>query len=362
MAAEDCYRRGDHSAYLISVKKAVELSPNNPKYMFSLARAYALNGNKKKAIKWLEKTLRLGFYFNSNKSSFDQNGYNDFSLIRDTNEFRAILKKSNQLNMPINNSEVAFKIPERDLIPEGIAYDPVSQVFYIGSIYKRKIISVQNGEIRNFTQEAQDNLWSVIGLKVDAERRILWVNSAVISCMKGFRKDISRFSGVFKYDLKTGELIKKYILNDSSNSHLFNDLALSSKGDVFITDSSSGAIFFISKEKDELEFFMKPEQFRQPKEEGKSFAPYGRKIMDTDSIPQILNAAGFRHIESGITPIKMDLPQVRHFYSIPAQSAGLYPKTPYDERLELLDALLEHIREKGHTSLVQRWGWHVARK
>ncbi|KYK30440.1 MAG: hypothetical protein AYK23_01115 [Candidatus Proteinoplasmatales archaeon SG8-5] len=103
-------------------------------------------------------------------------------------------------------------------------------------------------------------------------------------------------------------------------------------------------------------------QFFQAKEEGLDFAPYGRKIMDTDSIPTTLKETGFKHINSGITPILMDLAQVRDFYAIPAQSAGLYPKAPYKERLELLDALIGHIREKGPTSLVQRWGWYTARK
>ena len=29
-------------------------------------------------------------------------------------------------------SEIAFQLPERDLIPEGICYDPVDDVFYVG--------------------------------------------------------------------------------------------------------------------------------------------------------------------------------------------------------------------------------------
>ena len=79
-------------------------------------------------------------------------------------------------------------------------------------------------------------------------------------------------------------------------------------------------------------------------------------------IPQMLQETEFKQIESSTTTIEMDLAQVRDFYAIPAQSAGLYPKTSYKQRLVLLDTLLEHIRGKGHTSLEQRWGWCAARK
>jgi hypothetical protein len=37
-----------------------------------------------------------------------------------------------------NNSVIAFQIPEVDLIPEGITYDPVEKAFYVSSTYKRK--------------------------------------------------------------------------------------------------------------------------------------------------------------------------------------------------------------------------------
>src|SRR5215211_7738657 len=76
-------------------------------------------------------------------------------------------------------SRVAFRIPEPDLIPEGIAYDPVAQVFYVGSTYKRKIVSVDGrGVVRDFTGEGQDGLWGLLGMRVDAKRRLLWAVSS----------------------------------------------------------------------------------------------------------------------------------------------------------------------------------------
>lgn len=102
--------------------------------------------------------------------------------------------------------------------------------------------------------------------------------------------------------------------------------------------------------------------FRSVKEDGHHFAPYGRGIVDMATLPGILEKVGYVNLQEGNTPIKMTFGQVKDFYSIPAQSAGLYPKTPYEERLILLDGLLDHIGGQGHKTLCQSWGWQAGRK
>jgi hypothetical protein len=207
----------------------------------------------------------LGFYFNSVYSDFHKNEHKNFNSIKESDEFKTILNKIERMNIPINNSKIAFKISEKDLMPEGIAYDPIEQIFYFGSGYKRKIISIEKkGSITNFTTEEQDGLWNVWGLKVDAKRRILWVNSSPWYGMKGFKKNDYGYTGVFKYDLTNNKLIKKYIIDERPILHEFNDLAINSRGDVFITDDLFGAVYKISKERDELELFLKPSLFTYP--------------------------------------------------------------------------------------------------
>lgn len=261
----DAYHRQDYSAFLENLKKATKLAPSNPELMYGLARAYALQDNKKKSIKWLEKTIHAGYYFNSEYSGFKKNEYNDFNSIKDSSEFKAVLRKIKRLNTPVNNSERAFRIPERDLIPEGMTYDPIKQAFYIGSVYKRKIISVNiKAEIKLFKKEKQDGLCSVGGMQVDAQRRILWVNSAATSFMKGADKNDFCSPGIFKYDLTKAKLIKKYFLTKGPSFHLFNDLIVNSQGDVFITDSLSDGVYMISEDKDSLDLFLKLEKVIYP--------------------------------------------------------------------------------------------------
>jgi sugar lactone lactonase YvrE len=157
-------------------------------------------------------------------------------------------------------SRVAFKIEERELIPEGIAYDPRARVFYVGSTYKRKIVSVdEKGVVRDFTGEAQEGLLGALGMKVDAKRRLLWVvstNAGGAMPGKGLGRDCLGCSAVFKYDLSAGRLIKKYVLSNKPNVHFLNDLTINSRGDAFITDTITGDIYLISRRKDELELFI----------------------------------------------------------------------------------------------------------
>ena len=156
-------------------------------------------------------------------------------------------------------SQVAFRIPDRELIPEGIAFDPRAKVFYVGSTYQRKIVSVdEKGAMRDFTGEAQDGLLGVVGMKVDTKRRLLWaISSNAGSGMpgKGLGRDCLGCSAVFKYDLRTGKLVKKYALDNKPRVHFLNDLTITSRGDVFVTDSLTGDIYLITRTKDELELF-----------------------------------------------------------------------------------------------------------
>jgi hypothetical protein len=185
----------------------------------------------------------------------------DFASIKSTAEFDALRARVSQAMVPVGSSRPDFTIPDKELIPEGIAYDPATETFYLGSIYKRKVLSKgKDGKIRDFTSERQDGLWGVLGMRVDARRGVLWVNSAA----GPEEKEFNGYSGVFKYDLKTRRLIKKYLLDNKPRAHLLNDLAINSRGDVFITDSLGGAVYKISRAKDELELFVEPGQFIYP--------------------------------------------------------------------------------------------------
>jgi hypothetical protein len=280
--AIDQYKNREYRASLDSLLKAMTLAPDNTKFMYHLARAYAVVGQEEKAIKWLDKAASYGFFFELETEK-------DFDAIRKLPAYNNILKQIQEIKKPIGSSQIAFTIPEKDLMPENIAYDPITRTFFVGSSYKRKIIAVdETGLQRNFTTENQDGLWSVWGLKVDSNRRILWVASSVYRGMIGFDHRQFGISCIHKYDLTKQKCVQKYVLDNRPKRHNVNDLAVNSRGDLFITDDSSDTIYWIPQESGRLEVFVRPPHISHPN---------GICLSDDDKYLYVTHAEGISVID-----------------------------------------------------------------
>ena len=158
---------------------------------------------------------------------------------------------------PFVTADIAFRIPDPDLIPEGIAYDARTRTFFVSSTFKRKIVAInQAGEVRDFVPEARDGIFGVLGMRVDDSRRILWAissNAGATMPARGLDKSCLGCSIVTGYDVDSGKLLRKYELSNTPSVHFLNDLVVAPSGDVYITDTISGDIYRISREQDRLE-------------------------------------------------------------------------------------------------------------
>jgi len=173
--------------------------------------------------------------------------------------------QSNNVVLHNYHATTAFTIPEKDLIPECITYDAKTASYFVGSLYKRKIIAIPaKGEMGDFIQPGQDGLCSVLGIKGDESNRLLWV----LACNTPFiRTDINTYNenyttAVFKYNIDTKQLVKCYTLTDTAV--FFNDIVITGSGDAFITDTYSGSIYTISHAKDTLQEYLPKKSFVYP--------------------------------------------------------------------------------------------------
>ncbi|HEX2866793.1 MAG TPA: SMP-30/gluconolactonase/LRE family protein [Ignavibacteriales bacterium] len=254
--ATECYQNKNYPESAANFKKALELAPNSQAIKYNLACAYSLSGNKEEALKLLNELVSSG-------GGLDAAQDPDFTAVRNTPEFNNILEKINKLKAPIVNSTRAFVVKEKDLIPEGIASDKKTGRFFLSSLYKRKILQINpDGSVKDFTNEAQDGLMAVVGMKADPDKGILYAVSSHTNTMKNSDPKDQGRAGIFKYDISSGRLIKKYMA--PGNNHFLNDLAYTKDGDVYVTDSQSPAVYLISKDTDSLKLYLDLSGYQYP--------------------------------------------------------------------------------------------------
>jgi len=255
--ARKAYQEKNYPTFLENMKLAAQLRPNHPRLMYNLAVAHALNGHQAYAVKWLRRTADMGLIF---PAASDK----DFDSLHDLSDFKQVLKRFEKNKAPKINSLQAFTVQEKDLVPESLAYDETTDVFYLSSVYKRKILSITpSGEVKVFAAES-DGLWSVMGMKVDRANHVLWVCTTAHQQMSNYRPEDKGKSALLKYDLKTGKLLGKFEPADTTKPHWLGDLAINSKGDVFATDSVTPAIYVVRHGGNKLETFLEGAPFVSP--------------------------------------------------------------------------------------------------
>jgi hypothetical protein len=280
--AAAAYKAKVYAAAIENFKKAAELVPDHPTVIYNLACMYALAGRKSEALAALSKVAEMGLVLPAEKDG-------DLASVKDTPEFKLILARFEASKAPVINSSLGFTFHEKGLITEGLAYDPAEASFFVSSVHKRKILAVgKNGDVKTFASE-QDGLFSVLGMAVDAKRRHLWVTSTAFPQMVNFRKEEDGTSAVFKFDLRTKKLLKKYVLSNAGKKHALGDLTIQSNGDVFTTDSLSPAVYVIHPQKDEIELFLQDPGFGSPQglafssdEQHLFMADYSTGLFDID--------------------------------------------------------------------------------
>jgi sugar lactone lactonase YvrE len=178
----------------------------------------------------------------------DPSGDTDFDSMKGSSELRAVLDGMAALRKPVGRSEAAFRLRQKDLIPEGVAFDPGSGTFYVGSVRRRTIVAIDaKGVSKPFVRERADGLGSVLGLQVDPPRRALWACSAALPQMEGYTEAERGQTGAFQLALATGKLMRKVTLPapEPASPRQCNDLTVSSAGDVYVSDGSSGAVYVL---------------------------------------------------------------------------------------------------------------------
>jgi hypothetical protein len=214
--ADEPYFRGT----VDRLEKSLGAAPDPAMVTYELARTWAAAKQWPEAIQWLQRAVAL-------KAGLDPTRDYVFEDIRDTQEFKAIASAVREATPPVSHSAQAFTVPEGDLVPESVAYDPKGKNFYFGSMRKGKVLRCsRTGECAQFAS----GLDTMLGLKVAADG--LWILN-----------NSNTESSLIRYDLASGKLLRKYSVADSG--HSFNDLTIATNGDVYLSDTRAGAVWVL---------------------------------------------------------------------------------------------------------------------
>lgn len=252
--AGESLKNKDFKNHLTNLLKVEEYVQDFPYLYYNIAKAYRLNNNDSLAVIYLNKVAELGGGFQMEEDSIFK------PMLKNSDYIRVVDKiKSNRTFE--HKSDTALIIKVQELIPEGLAFDPRSKSFYISSIYHKNVISIDsNGKAQNFVDRGQYGMEDVLGMKIAPDNRKLWVCSAIL----GHLVNNKRSSKILQFDLDSKTLVKEYVINDTIQHPYFNDIVLNTSGDVFMTDSEGGRVFWIDHETDKLELFIESDDLVYP--------------------------------------------------------------------------------------------------
>jgi sugar lactone lactonase YvrE len=149
-----------------------------------------------------------------------------------------------------------FTIPEADLLPENVAHDPRTGAYYVGSTRKGKILRVLGGEVSEFKPPRSDGLWMVVGMKVDTTGNSLWVCSTEGENLVGLVPRAGRSAGLFRFDLESGRLLDRWLLDGPDETHFLNDVVVDSEGVAYVTHMFEDPAIWIARPGGALERFV----------------------------------------------------------------------------------------------------------
>ena len=193
--------------------------------LFALARLYAQVGDAQKAIVLLKESLVTD-------EGFDPSGSPMLAPLRSNPEFARLAEQAQKQNPPIHSAKVAFTVPETDLFPEGLAYDPARHVFYMGSMYRRKIVRItEKGEVSDFVKPDLYHLQPIGGVHVDPTDQSVWAASD---------PDDAHGSELYHFDAQ-GNLLERY--SPGAGRHDLNDLVLYRNSAIYVTDTDANLTY-----------------------------------------------------------------------------------------------------------------------
>ena len=210
---------------IAAVQKLRHTLPDRGAELYFLAVAREHLRETREALALLKECLAL-------QEGFDPSGDPAFLEFKESKEFAALIENTHRDFPATFQAREAFRTMEKDLVPEGLAYDERRNVFYLGSLNRRKIVEIgRDGNISDFVPEGRFGLLPVRGIRLNPSDDTVWADSLT----DNGQTELLHFDG-------TGKLLGRFKPLGAAK-HGFNDLVIRKNGEVITTDSLANAVF-----------------------------------------------------------------------------------------------------------------------
>ena len=232
--AFEAYNEHDYAGFTASLETATQLNRHSLATRYYLARGYALTGRPDDALTILEELARK-------KVNFGYAQQKNLESLHDNPRFVALLAQLEIELTPILNASHRHTIDQLGIIPEGIAIDQATNRTFLSSMRSGDILVLDAANsLSKFATVRNNRDMAAIGLVVDTPRNLLWAVGATFEMTENYDPDAKTETGVFGFDLSSGELKEKYLAGDVAE--FFNDLAVAADGTIYISGSDLSVV------------------------------------------------------------------------------------------------------------------------
>ncbi len=251
-AASAANAAGDLDSAMRSLTGAMQAWPTQPAYARSMALLAARRGDGAALVSAIDRLAAL--------EAGDGIG-RDSAVLRmaERSDVSAALAHWRRATAQRANSTVFTTLSDSTLFPEGMDIDPRSGTLYVASV-RHGIITERksDGTERRLPVGSSARVGAVLAVRVDTARGVLWATTSAIPQWAGFSRADSALAFLLRVRLSDGTLERMYALPPASGGRTLGDVAVSSRGDVLLSDSQQSTLFLLRNGADALIAFTDP--------------------------------------------------------------------------------------------------------
>jgi len=281
-AAQEPANEPEIRAEMAAAERLLGKTPDRAAVLYLLAALHAQLGEIHEAMTNLKECASL-------KEGFDPSGGPEFAALKGSREYDQLVEQVRKDFPAVNQARMVYVTTEKDLVPEGLAYDPARNVFYLSSLNLRKIIKIPGNTVikapakgaipqksGDFVPGDRYKLLPVLGIRLDPRDESVWSNS----CLDEGKSELLHFDA-------EGTLLGRYTTPEPGK-HCFNDLVVVPSGEVFLTDTLANKL---------LEFQPKTQAFAEVKASRELLEPNGITLSGDNQFLYFADQLGVLRVE-----------------------------------------------------------------